>query len=89
KRGAPDVTDPNRKWPRDQVISYRIQSGFDANFTSMIRDAFQFWTDHTCLTYQGRKSGAAYQEIILGYGCNSVSHLTVRHLAYQSINDNY
>lgn len=28
KRGAPDVQNPSKKWPIDQVISYRIEGDY-------------------------------------------------------------
>ncbi|GMT17664.1 hypothetical protein PFISCL1PPCAC_8961, partial [Pristionchus fissidentatus] len=71
KRGAPDVSNPNRKWPTDQVVSYKIESGFNSNNTRMIKNAFQFWTDNSCLTYEENGPTTPYLRVFDGGDCAS------------------
>ncbi|KAF8357162.1 hypothetical protein PRIPAC_92157, partial [Pristionchus pacificus] len=71
KRGAPDVTNPSKKWPIDQVISYRIEGAYNSDFIKMIRNAFHFWSDNTCLTYQENGPTTPYIRILKGNDCSS------------------
>ncbi|GMR43222.1 hypothetical protein PMAYCL1PPCAC_13417, partial [Pristionchus mayeri] len=71
KRGAGDVSNPNKTWPIDQVISYKLESEYDVNFAEMIRNAFKFWTDNTCLTYEENGSTTPLIRIVKGSDCSS------------------
>ncbi|GMS86169.1 hypothetical protein PENTCL1PPCAC_8344, partial [Pristionchus entomophagus] len=69
--GAPDTSNPDKKWPLNQVISFQIVGTFSAENNQKIRDGFKFWTYNTCLTYQENGPTTPLIRVVNGSSCSS------------------
>ncbi|XGW01411.1 hypothetical protein V3C99_013954, partial [Haemonchus contortus] len=67
KRGF--QTNPAFFWNPSSAIYYTIDSSLPSSYVTLIRQAIQFWTTHTCLRFQENANGMNRLRFFHGTGC--------------------
>ncbi|CAJ0606543.1 unnamed protein product [Cylicocyclus nassatus] len=61
-------TDQQAMWSPNEPIAYYIDSSL-SSYTSLINQAIQYWTEHSCLTFTLNANGKNRLRIYKGSGC--------------------